>query len=129
MPLTYPPLPPDYLRNLTPPTYGVKTFTFEDGGEARDLRYSDGVGTQILLQYTGASASEWATILNFYRACRGSFTSFTLPGVIIQHPLAYTVALSQLGATTLWKFNNQPTPETNVVNLYSFDVQLISVRF
>jgi hypothetical protein len=129
--LIFPAIAPNYLRSITLPDYKILVKEFEDGGEYRRTAQTVGAGTLINLSYELITHVEAATLINFWASTKGTWLSFTLPTVIIQHPDNIRQALIKLDSTLLWRFSDSLQIKTDYAtlqrSLYSFDVNIQSV--
>lgn len=124
---TFPPLIPNYVRELGLPDFGVQVFQFDDGSESRRYSHSTGNHTKLKLEYMGLTSQQVATLTEFYKQVKGLSLAFKLPDDLIQHPVGYVQAIEDLGDTTLWRFEQPLKFQTLFSNIYSGDVYLISV--
>jgi hypothetical protein len=131
----YPEIQLNYFKDVTPSTYGVQTYDFEDGTESRRAVYTWGYKTKINLVYEGKTADDVASLMNFYASVQGTVGEFTLPISIMLHPSAYQTALVNLARANdtdtftqiLWRFEGPPQIDTQFTNIYNFNVSLLSM--
>lgn len=129
--LIFPAIAPNRVNNITLPDFNLLVKEFESGGEIRRTAQHTGANTQLSLSYSLISHTQAAAIISFWAAAKGTWLSFTLPSVIIQHPDNIKVGLANLDSTTLWRFSEgmsiKPDYATLQRGLYSFDVNIQSV--
>jgi hypothetical protein len=129
--LSFPDIAPNYLKTIQLPDYNTLVKEFDSGGEVRRSAQHTGVSTKLSLSYTLMSANDTATFINFWRATRGTWLSFTLPLSIIQHPDNLKIAIAKLDSTTYFRFSEALNFKTDYATLerglYSFDVSIQSV--
>lgn len=130
----FPALSPNFLSELETPDFGVVVYTMDDGTEVRRFVHSNGYKTGLSLKYEGKTADEVKTFVDFWKLCKGTFATFNLPDSIIQHPDAYRAGLIDLAGSTdgtlqgiQWRFEGKPTINTVVVDIYNFEVRLLSM--
>jgi hypothetical protein len=127
----YPDLEPQFVRSFEMPAFKQNINRFDEGTEQRIKTSHTGVGTKIVLGYEKISDASVRLLMEFYQKSRGKEIPFTLPLNIIQHPTVMLVALSNLTATTYWRFSEAPNIETfNATlqrGLYNVDVTIQSV--
>jgi hypothetical protein len=129
--LIFPAIAPNYLKEISLPDYGMLSREFEDGGERRISAQFNGSDTGLILEYQLRTHTESATIIEFWALTKGTWLSFTLPSVIIQHPVNVVTAINLLSNTTYWRFEEGLSIKTDYATaqrgLYSFDVSLRAV--
>lgn len=127
----FPPIKPNYLRSMTLPDYKILIKDFDGNGEVRRSAQFLGSGTILTLGYELISHIDTSALMQFWAGTRGTWISFTLPPVIINHPNNFKLALFNLENTTLWRFESPFQIKTDYATkqrgLYSFDVVIQSV--
>ncbi len=126
--ITYPLLIPDFMKELTLPSYGVSIITAAaENFEVRTLGTELGVGAGMMLEYKNRTAIELNTLMSFYRQTRGSWASFFVPLSIWRQPEVYTNSMQDLLLNTAFKFSQKITVSTDKRDVYNFNVFLESV--
>ena len=118
---------PNYVRNLTMPNYKVITSEHEDGSEIRRYVFSTGHGTKLQFDYEGQDESQLALAIRFYNHCRGTYAPFHIPLSVVRHSSIYTDAIAALQSTSLWRFESEPSFNTDYVGIYNFSFQFFSL--
>jgi hypothetical protein len=129
--LSFPAIPPNYVRSVQFSDYNTLIREFESGGEIRRSAQHTGVGTTLSLSYLLMSEDDTAVFMNFWKASGGTWLSFTLPSAIIKHPDNIKMGLANFDSTTYFRFteglNFKTDWATKKRGLYSFDVNIQSV--
>jgi hypothetical protein len=127
----YPDLEPQFIRSFEMPAFKQNINRFDEGTEQRIKTSHTGVGTKLVLGYEKINDASVRLLMNFYKASRGKEIPFTLPSLIIKHPVVILNALTNLTATTYWRFSEAPNIETfNATpqrGFYDVDVTIQSV--
>lgn len=126
--ITYPNLVPEFMKELTLPSYGVSLVTAAgENYEVRTLGTELGIGAKMMLEYKNRTAVELQTLLSFYRQTRGSWASFFVPLAIWRQPAIYTNSMQDLLINTSFKFSQKITISTDKRDVYNFNVYIESV--
>ena len=126
--ITYPALVPDFMKELTLPSYGVSLVSAAGGNyEVRTLGTELGIGSKMHLEYKNRSAQELQTLVSFYRQTRGGWASFFVPLSIWRQPDIYTNSMKDLLINTSFKFSQKITVSTDKRDVYNFNVYIESV--
>lgn len=129
MSVYYPLMPPDFLREINLPDYGVQVTTFGDGYEVRTSANSTGAGLSLILEYQNRTALEWATFSNFYRGVRGPYRAFYLPVGLLRHPPPLLEAIINSTQSVWWRFGGPSQVTTRFRDCYDWKANLVSVPF
>lgn len=129
--LSFPAIAPNKINSIQLPDFSLLVREWESGGENRRTAQTVGAGVQLNLSYQLISHSQASTIMTFWGTAKGSWLSFMLPTVIIEHPSNIKIGLANLKSTTLWRFSENLSMKTDYATLqrglYSFDVTIQSV--
>lgn len=126
--ISYPNLIPDFMKELTLPSYGVSIITSAgENFEVRTLGTEQGIGASMMLEYKNRSAQELNQLISFYKQTRGSWASFYVPLIIWRQPEVYTNSMNDLLLNTSFRFSQKITFSTDKRDVYNFNVFIESV--
>lgn len=121
-------LAPSYFNIDRLGDYGLRIIETEEGFERRIFTETTGFGTQLRVRYSGMSADEVFTLVNFYQSVKGTFGAFTLPPEFLVNPSEYNTAIALLQDTDNWRFLNPPSIETIINDIYTAEFVLVSLK-